>query len=150
MASKPDSVTIKSFHMFNLTALVSNDHYMTTFVTSLKAAGLEDFLSSEGPFTVFVPTNLSFGKLDRGVFSDWEKGKYPNELRSVLYHHIVAGKISFAQLADGTILKSVDGQELKVEVTGKKVWINKAQILGRDLEAFNGMVHSIDQVLTSN
>jgi uncharacterized surface protein with fasciclin (FAS1) repeats len=136
--------------MVNLSVLLSSDHYMTSFVTGLKAAGLEELLNSEGPFTIFVPTNLSFGKLERGVFGDWEKGKYPKELKSVLNHHIVAGKINFAQLRNGTILQSVDGQELTVEVTGKTVRINKAQILGRDLEASNGTVHSIDQVLTSH
>jgi uncharacterized surface protein with fasciclin (FAS1) repeats len=136
--------------MVNLSALISNDHYMTTFVTGLKTAGLEELLNEEGPFTIFVPTNLSFGKLDRGVFDDWEKGKYPIELKAILNHHIVVGKISFAQLVNGTILKSVDGQELTVEVTGKTVRIDKAQILGRDLEASNGVVHSVDRVLTSN
>jgi transforming growth factor-beta-induced protein len=135
--------------MNDLSALICSDHYMTTFVTGLKAAGLEGLLHEEGPFTIFVPTNLSFGKLNRGVFDDWEKGKYPIEFKAILNHHIVEGKISFAQLVNGTILKSVDGQRLSVEVTGNTVRINKAQILGRDLEASNGMVHSIDQVITS-
>jgi uncharacterized surface protein with fasciclin (FAS1) repeats len=136
--------------MVNLSALVSSDHYMTTFITGLKAAGLEELLNSEGPFTIFVPTNLSFGKLDQGVFSDWENGKYSKELQRILNHHIVAGKIRFAQLRNGTILKTIDGQQLVVDVIGKTVMINKATILGRDMEASNGVVHSIDRVLTSN
>ena len=45
-------------------AINSKDH--TTLVAAVKAAGLVDTLSGNGPFTVFAPTNAAFAKLPGG------------------------------------------------------------------------------------
>src|SRR5580704_4638007 len=42
-------------------AVNSKDH--TTLVAAVKAAGLVPTLQSDGPFTVFAPTNEAFAKL---------------------------------------------------------------------------------------
>lgn len=68
--------------MTNVTTLHAKDNYMITFVKGLKMTRLEDTLNSNGPFTVFAPTNLSFGKLDGGIVKEWEAGKYTPELKS--------------------------------------------------------------------
>jgi uncharacterized surface protein with fasciclin (FAS1) repeats len=136
--------------MTNITTLLAKDNYMTTFVKGLKTAGLTEILEAEGPFTVFVPTNLSFGKLDNGVVKDWEAGMHTPKLKALLNHHIVAGHITTRDLTNGTILNTIDGQKLVVIVIGKTVMINKSEVLGRDLEASNGVIHSIDRVIATN
>jgi uncharacterized surface protein with fasciclin (FAS1) repeats len=133
--------------MASISESIASDHYMTTFLRGLRAAGLEELLSGEGPFTVFVPTDLSFGKLDRGVFQGWEGAQDRAELRAILNHHIVPGRINFDALTNGTRVNTLDGGELMVEATGKRVTVNHAQILGRDKEASNGVIHSIDSVI---
>lgn len=140
----------KHNYMTNIKTLLAKDNNMTTFVKGLQVAGLEDTLSQTGPFTVFAPTNLSFGKLERGVVHEWEEGKHTAELKTVLAHHIVPGTLNFAALTNGATIKTIDGQELLVEVNGKSVTINKAEVLGRDIEASNGFIHSIDRVIVNN
>src|SRR5262249_11364401 len=46
-------------------AVNSKDH--TTLVAAVKAAGLVETLSGDGPFTVFAPTNAAFSKLPAGT-----------------------------------------------------------------------------------
>ena len=46
-------------------AIGSPDH--TTLVAAVKAAGLVEILSGDGPFTVFAPTNAAFDKLPAGT-----------------------------------------------------------------------------------
>ena len=41
----------------------AGDSRFTTLVAALKAAGLVDALSGDGPFTVFAPTNDAFDAL---------------------------------------------------------------------------------------
>jgi uncharacterized surface protein with fasciclin (FAS1) repeats len=48
-------------------AVNSKDH--TTLVAAVKAAGLVETLKSDGPFTVFAPTNAAFDKLPAGTVS---------------------------------------------------------------------------------
>src|SRR6476620_9674408 len=135
--------------MTNITTLLAKDNYMTTFVKGLKVTGLENMLNSDGPFTVFVPTNLSYGKLDGGIVKDWEEGKHTPELRVILNHHIVSGRINISDLTNGAIINTIDGQTLAVIIIGKTVMINNAEVLGHDLEASNGVIHSIDKVIVS-
>lgn len=140
----------KHNNMTNITTLLAKDNYMPTFVKGLKTTGLAETLEAEGPFTVFVPTNLSFGKLDGGVVKEWEAGMHTPELRAILNHHIIAGRINLRDLTNGITLTTIDGQKLIVTVMGKTVLINNAEVLGRDMEASNGVIHSIDKVIVNN
>ena len=136
--------------MTNITTLLAKDNYMTTFAKGVKMTELEGTLNTEGPFTVFVPTNLSFGKLDSGVVKEWEEGLHTPELKAILSHHIIAGRINITDLTDGAIIETIDGQKLTVTIIGKTVMVNNAKVLGRDLVASNGLIHSIDTVIVNN
>ena len=45
-----------------------NDDF-STLVTAVKAAGLAETLSSDGPFTVFAPNNAAFSKVDKATLT---------------------------------------------------------------------------------
>src|SRR6202008_3258602 len=77
-------------------AVNSKDH--TTLVAAVKAAGLVDTLSGPGPFTVFAPTNAAFGKLPAGTVDNLVKPENKATLTKVLTYHVVAGKLSSADL----------------------------------------------------
>src|SRR5436190_17543726 len=77
-------------------AVNSKDH--TTLVAAVKAAGLVDTLSGAGPFTVFAPTNAAFGKLPAGTVDNLVKPENKGTLTKVLTYHVVAGKMSSADL----------------------------------------------------
>src|SRR3954462_3774716 len=78
-------------------AVNSKDH--TTLVAAVKAAGLVDTLSSPGPFTVFAPTNMAFGKLPAGTVDSLVKPENKATLTAVLTYHVVAGRIPAAMIA---------------------------------------------------
>src|ERR1700682_4955730 len=77
-------------------AVNSKDH--TTLVAAVKAAGLVDTLSGAGPFTVFAPTNEAFAKLPAGTVDTLLKPENKGQLTQVLTYHVVAGRVSAAEL----------------------------------------------------
>lgn len=132
---------------------------LTTLVTAVKAAGLVDTLSSPGPFTVFAPTNAAFAKLPAGTVESLVRPENKPTLTSILTYHVVAGKISAAELvahirAGGgkAVLKTVQGETLTVIHKNGSLWIVDAQrgvsrIAIADVDQSNGVVHVIDTVL---
>ena len=110
-------------------------------------SGLNEILNSEGPFTLFAPSDVAFGKLETGTIGDWLKPENKTKLADLLKIHVVEGKIEHKDLLDGDRLKSLNGKELMVEVKEGKVYINGAVILKHDVETTNGTIHSLDRVL---
>lgn len=123
----------------------SADH--TTLVAAVKAAGLVETLSGAGPFTVFAPTNEAFAKLPAGAVDNLLKPEMKKDLTGVLTYHVVAGALKAADLKDGQMLKTVQGEELKVTVKDGKVMINGATVTIPDVVSSNGVTHVIDGVL---
>lgn len=136
--------------MLNIIDVVLADRNLATLLKSFQAVKLETELGKPGPFTVFAPTDLAFGKLASGELTELLKPENKVKLTDILNQHVVAGKTNFKDLVDGQKLKSVNGKELNVEVKNGSVSINGARIQGRDMEASNGVVHSLDKVLSSN
>ena len=131
-------------------ALNSKDH--TTLVAAVKAAGLVETLSSKGPFTVFAPTNEAFEKLPAGTVDTLVKPENKATLTKILTYHVVAGKLSAADLTDGKMLKTVEGEELTVKTSGGKVTLidakgNSSTVTIADVNQSNGVIHVIDAVL---
>lgn len=126
-------------------AIGSADH--TTLVTAVKAAGLVETLSGDGPFTVFAPVNAAFDNLPAGTLDNLLKTENKSALTGVLTYHVVAGKVMAADLKDGQMIKTVNGQELKVTIKDGKVMINDALVTAADLSGSNGIVHVINKVL---
>ena len=124
-----------------------------TLVAAVEAAGLVPTLSGPGPFTVFAPTDAAFSKLPEGAVPSLLKDK--KKLTEVLTYHVVAGRITAADLKaradkDGNVkLKTVEGSELKLHLTESAVHVGDkfANVVIADVPAKNGIVHAIDAVL---
>ena len=116
-----------------------------TLVTAVKAAGLVDTLKSAGPFTVFAPTDAAFAKLPAGTVENLLKN--PEQLKQVLLHHVVAGKVMAADVVKVTSAKTVQGTSAKVTVDGSSVKIDNANVVKTDIECDNGVIHVIDTVI---
>jgi uncharacterized surface protein with fasciclin (FAS1) repeats len=136
--------------MSNITQVVNEDKNMTTLKKSVIASGLDKVLSGTGPFTVFAPTDLAFGKLEKGVLENLLKPENKAKLADVLNYHVVSGKINFKDLKEGEKLKTVNGKELHVHVKDGHVSIEGAKIQGHDLATSNGVIHSLDTVMMKN
>jgi len=141
-------------------AVNSKDH--TTLVAAVKAAGLVETLESAGPFTVFAPTNEAFAKLPAGTVETLVKPENKATLTKILTYHVVAGRLSAADLAakvkegDGkAVLTTVEGGTLTVMAKGKKLYLvdekgGKSWITIADVYQSNGVIHVINTVLMPN
>ena len=118
-----------------------------TLVAAVDAAGLVDTLKGEGPFTVFAPTDEAFAALPEGTVEDLLKPENKDQLIAILTYHVVPGKVMAADVAGAeTTASSVQGGELMINGTDG-VTINGATVTQADIEASNGVIHVIDQVI---
>ncbi len=128
-----------------------------TLVAAVKAADLVETLKGEGPFTVFAPTDDAFKKLEKlkpGILATLLKPENKETLKSILLFHVVPGKIlahDVMNLKSGTKVKTAGGSELTVKI-GKKTGVtlsgkNTVKVVKTDIEASNGVIHVIDNVL---
>lgn len=144
---KPGGMTGKDL---TISAAKSASH--TTLFRALRVSGLTDQASGKGPYTVFAPTNDAFDKLPTGALDELLKPAAKSKLVKVLAYHVVKGKLKAADLQDGQKLKTLTGGMLTVNKQGETVTIvdgagNSATIDQADIEATNGVVHSVDTVL---
>lgn len=94
--------------------LASNDNY-STLVKAVKAAGLAETLSGEGPFTVFAPTNDAFDALPSGKLESLLDPENRDELVEILTYHVIAGKVMSADIMGKTMDKeTVEGSDLSI------------------------------------
>ncbi|MHB1056500.1 MAG: fasciclin domain-containing protein [Rhodanobacter sp.] len=138
-------------------AMNSKDH--TTLVAAVKAAGLVDTLSGPGPFTVFAPTNEAFAALPAGTVDNLLKPANKAMLSKILTYHVVAGKMTSADLEKAVMagggkamLKTVEGDSITVAKNGNAWTVtddkgNVANITIADVMQSNGVIFVIDKVL---
>ncbi|PKH03043.1 fasciclin [Psychromonas sp. MB-3u-54] len=119
----------------------------TTLVAALKAAELVDTLKSEGPFTVFAPTDEAFAKLPEGTLDMLLLPENKEQLVSILTYHVVAGKVMAADVMELDSATTVQGQDVMVDIMDGKVMIDDATVVIADVEASNGVIHVIDAVI---
>lgn len=135
-------------------AVNSKDH--TTLVAAVKAADLVDTLSGAGPFTVFAPTNAAFAKLPAGTVNTLLMPQNKATLTKVLTYHVVAGKMSAADLTAkakmGGKLTTVEGETLTLSQKGGALWLTDAKggmakVTIANVDQSNGVIHVVDTVL---
>jgi uncharacterized surface protein with fasciclin (FAS1) repeats len=122
----------------------------STLATALTAGDLITTLKSEGPFTVFAPTDEAFAKLPAGTVENLLKPENKDQLVAILTYHVVAGKVEAAQVVKMTSAKTVNGQDVAIRVEGGTVFVNDARVTTADVAASNGVIHVIDTVLMPN
>lgn len=138
-------------------AVNSKDH--TTLVAAVKAAGLVETLKSDGPFTVFAPTNAAFDKLPAGTVGTLVKPENKAMLTNILTYHVLAGRFGAADIAKA--IKAGKGTAEFKTVSGGKIWAmmqGKTLVLKDETGATsrvtigdvfqkNGVIHVIDRVI---
>ena len=138
-------------------AIGSQDH--TTLVAAVKAAGLVETLKSDGPFTVFAPTNDAFNKLPDGTVETLLKPENKDQLVKILTYHVLAGKFEAKDVVNGIMkgggkltVETVSGGKLTASLKNDKVILtdengNKSIVTTTDLRGSNGVIHVIDSVV---
>ncbi|GAK74619.1 Bll0507 protein [Nonlabens ulvanivorans] len=162
MMKKEKTVMVGGAEMYPSKNIVENavnskDH--TTLVAAVKAADLVETLSSEGPFTVFAPTNVAFDALPAGTVDTLLKPENKKALTGVLTYHVIAGKFSAADVIalikknnGKAVVTTVAGADLTLTIKDGKVVITDANggmatVTIADVNQFNGVIHVVDAVL---
>lgn len=115
-----------------------------TLVAAVQAAGLVETLQSPGPFTVFAPTDDAFAKLPPHTVQTLVEN--PPQLGRILTFHVAAGILRQADLAKVDQITSVEGSPIPIRV-GDTFEVKNATVVAADIEASNGIIHVIDNVI---
>ncbi len=119
-----------------------------TLVAAVQAADLEDALRSEGPFTVFAPTDDAFADLPEGLVGQLLLPQNQEKLQELLLYHVVAGAVFTEDLRRFNYTETLNGKYLWI----RKLWrgiikVNSARVTTADIAASNGVIHVINKVL---
>ncbi len=118
-----------------------------TLVAAVQAAGLEATLRSDGPFTVFAPTDDAFAALPEGTVENLLKPENKEQLAAILTYHVVSGKTKSKDLAGKTLdVATVNGADVSIDGTDG-VKVNGANVINADIYTSNGVIHVVDAVL---
>ena len=117
-----------------------------TLVAAVSAADLVGTLKSEGPFTVFAPTDEAFAALPEGTVETLLKPENKDQLIAVLTYHVVPGKVMSTDLSDDMEAKTVQGSDIMIDLDDG-VKVNEATVVAADIETSNGVIHVIDAVI---
>jgi uncharacterized surface protein with fasciclin (FAS1) repeats len=118
---------------------------LSTLVSALQEAGLDQTLSGAGPYTVFAPTNAAFDRLPAGTLDALLADT--TELTSVLTYHAASGRLMAVDLANRTSITTLQGSPLAINATGGRVRVDGANVTQADIQASNGVIHVIDAVM---
>lgn len=117
---------------------------LSVLAGAIADADLVGTLESDGPFTVFAPTDAAFNALPEGTLANLS----PQELAQILTFHVVQGEVLSAQLNATQDVETVQGEELLVTRQEGTVTVNGSSIVSSaDIRASNGVIHVVDEVL---
>lgn len=119
-----------------------------TLSSLIETAGLERTLQQGGPYTIFAPTDAAFAALPQETLQQLQQPENKDKLVRILQYHVVSGRLTATQLKTGE-LQTAEKRPVNVQVNpnGNQITINNAQVVQADIEANNGVIHGIDQVL---
>ena len=118
-----------------------------TLVAALQAADLVSTLQSDGPFTVFAPTDQAFAKLPAETLASLLKPENKDQLVSILTYHVVPGKVLASDVVELELAKTVNGKNVEIDVNDGGVKIDNATVVQTDILTSNGVIHVIDEVI---
>ncbi len=139
--------------------VAAGNENFTTLVAAVKAAELVSTLTSEGPFTVFAPTNDAFAKLPEGTVAGLLKPESKDALTGILTYHVVSGKFEAAAVIDAVtknggkfMVNTVQGGTIAISLKDGKVMLTDenggtSTVVMADVAASNGVIHAIDSVV---
>lgn len=126
-------------------AVAFEDCCFGTLVTAVTTAGLAETLAGEGPYTVFAPADAAFEAMDQGTLNA-ALADPSGLLTKVLLHHVIPGKFNIDQLPEGEI-ETAAGDTIEITKLDGKTFVDGVEILVQNVQATNGTIHVIGEVL---
>lgn len=130
--------------MPDIVDIAVNTEGFSTLVAAVQAANLVETLKTPGPFTVFAPNDAAFAKLPPGTVQTLVQN--PPQLARILKYHVVSGKLTQADLAKVDSIDSVEGSVIPIDCSDN-FEVRNATVIAADIEADNGIIHVIDNVI---
>lgn len=130
----------------NLLDTISEMGDFTVLLNALTVAGLDDTLTTEGPFTLFAPSDAAFAALPEGAIEGLLASS-PDDLSQILLYHLVSGEVHAEDFVDGVTVITAQGGTIILGVGPDGLTVNGAKIITSDIETSNGVIHVIDTVL---
>ena len=118
-----------------------------TLVAAVQAAGLVETLKGDGPFTVFAPTDEAFAQLPDGTVTELLRPENRERLAAILTYHVVPGRVMASEVVGLDQAETVEGQSVSFSVEDGTAYVQGAEIISTDIQASNGVIHVIDEVL---
>jgi uncharacterized surface protein with fasciclin (FAS1) repeats len=125
--------------------VASENGSFTTLIAALEAAGLDETLRGDGPFTVFAPTDNAFTKLPAGTVEAL-LNDIPT-LTNILLYHVVPGEVTADQVVDLSSAQAANGNAFPIEVSDMGVRVAGSMVSATDIMASNGVIHVVDSVM---
>lgn len=125
---------------------LSQSESFNTFIIAIEAAGLTDTLENGGQYTVFAPTDEAFAALPPETLEALLQPENQETLRQILEYHVVLGASDSSEIRSG-FFETAEGSGVNINVAGSMVQVEGANVTQPDIQAKNGVVHGIDQVI---
>lgn len=141
------ALPLQAQHPQDLIGTARNAGQFSTLLAAVDAAELTSTLKSRGPFTVFAPTDEAFRRLPSGTVESLLQPENRAQLKALLLYHVVSGSVSSSTARTLTTANTVEGRAIRIRADGNQLRINGATVVKADVNASNGVIHVIDQVL---
>ncbi|MEC4893809.1 MAG: fasciclin domain-containing protein [Oscillatoria sp. PMC 1051.18] len=131
----------------NIVEVITSNEQFSTLATAVEAAGLTETLS-EGSYTVFAPTNEAFEALPPGTLDELLQPENQEQLVKVLQYHVLPQEVTSGEITPGNVA-TVEGAQVDISVDDatKAVKVNDAKVVQPDIEASNGVIHVVNEVI---
>lgn len=136
----------------DIAGLIESTGSLSTLKDVLTASAVAETLKATGPYTVVAPNNAAFSALSSGTVERFLKPENAKQLSSIANYFVISGQVLTDQLTNGQRLKTLNGQEVIVELADGNVYFvdakgNKALVIKSDMKAKNGVIHVVDTVI---
>jgi uncharacterized surface protein with fasciclin (FAS1) repeats len=131
----------------NLVEQATSNEQFQTFTKVIEAAGIEEMLAQEGPYTVFAPTDEAFAELPPETLEQLLLPENREVLAQLLSYHVVPGAITSSEIQSGDV-ETLAGAPVFIEVSEEGiVTVNNATVTQADIPASNGIIHAVDRIV---
>ena len=136
----------------------SNDNF-STLVAAVGKAGLVDTLNGKGQYTVFAPNNAAFDNLAVAKLGPGKTGMDlvnavpAPDLKAIVLYHVAPGERFSGDVVSSERIRTLSKGFLFPYLMDDKAYLKNpkgvadAQITDTDIDASNGVIHVINQVL---
>lgn len=142
-----------------ITEVLSGDIGFTKLNEIVQSSEYAEKFNSNKSYTVFAPLNGAFKKLPEGTIEKMMNSENKADLTAIMNCHIIPGTINEQDIikaineGKGSVkLKTIGGTRLIASRKRGKIYLidkngNAGRLMKTDIEATNGMVHTLETVM---